>query len=166
MFCIAAPWSVLSQVAQSTPDAAGMRRNADVQSFQRTGPRRAIAQVNTTWLATRLPGQHRLRTGLVAAVVAGLVAGATAFVGISIVASLKVHFLHLHWEQPWQTGLITATSLSAFAMIGVVVVVCATIGGIVLFPVRYFQLRIGRLTSGRLVRQESAVTPRSTRAPL
>jgi hypothetical protein len=93
------------------------------------------------WLATGLPAEHRLWTGLAAAVVAGVVAGAIAFVGISIVASLKVHFLHMHWEQPWQTGLITATSLFAFAMIGVVAVVCAIVGGIVLLPVRYLQLR-------------------------
>jgi hypothetical protein len=96
------------------------------------------------WLATRLPAEHRLWTGLAAAVVAGLIAGATAFVGISIVASLRVHFLHLHWEQAGQTGLITAASLFAFAMIGVVDVACAIVGGIVLLLVRYFQLRHAR----------------------
>src|SRR4051812_26840626 len=68
------------------------------------------------WLATRLPAEHRLWNGLAAALIAALISGATAFIGISIVASLRVHFMHLHWEQPSQTGLITAASLFAFAM--------------------------------------------------
>ncbi len=93
------------------------------------------------WLVTRLPAEHRLLRGLVAAVTAGVVAGATAFVGISIVASLRVHFMHLHWEQAGETGLITAASLFAFAMIGVVDCVCAILGGVLMLPVRYFQLR-------------------------
>ena len=88
------------------------------------------------WLATRLPTEHRWLHGLGASLVAGLVAGGTAFVGITIVASLRAHFMHLHWEQSGQTGLITAASLFAFAMIGVVDFLFALAGGLVVLPVR------------------------------
>jgi hypothetical protein len=59
-------------------------------------------------LATRLPAEHRLQNGLAAAVTAGLVSAVTVFVGIAIVASLRVHFIHLYWERAGETGLITA----------------------------------------------------------
>jgi hypothetical protein len=100
-----------------------------------------IAGAVALWLATRLPAEHRLLNGLRATLVTGLIAGATAFVGISIVASLRVHFMHLPWDETGQTGLITAASLFAFAMIGVVDLLCALVGGLLVLPVRYFQLR-------------------------
>lgn len=93
------------------------------------------------WLATRLPVEHRLLNGLGASFVVGLIAGATAFIGIAIVASLRVHFMHLHGEQPGETGLITAASLFAFLTIGVVDFLFALAGGLVVLPVRYLQLR-------------------------
>jgi len=49
--------------------------------------------------------------------------------------------MHLRWDQTGQSGLIAAASLFAFAMIGVVDFLCALVGGLLVLPVRYFQLR-------------------------
>jgi hypothetical protein len=86
--------------------------------------------------------EHRLLTGLGAAVVAGVITGGIAFVGISIVARTKIHFMKPQIQQSGvSSGLVTAATFYAFAMIGVVDVAFAVIGGVLMLPVRFFQLR-------------------------
>jgi hypothetical protein len=101
-----------------------------------------IAGAAAFWYATRLPAEHRLWHGLAAAVTAGVIAGATAFVAISVVASVRMHLFHAQLQQSGvQSTWVTAAMLFAFAMIGVVDIAFAVIGGVLMLPVRFFQLR-------------------------
>jgi hypothetical protein len=100
-----------------------------------------IAGAVAVWLVTRLPAEHRLLNGLGAAVVAGLIVGVTAFIGIYIVANFRIHVMHVRDPQRIPAGALTAGAIFAFAMIGVVDFTIAVVGGLLALPVRYFQLR-------------------------
>jgi len=103
----------------------------------------ALAGAAAFWLATRQPRPHRLRTGLAAALTAGVIVGAIAFVGTSIVVYAVLHSGVVRSVRPAGVppGLITSASILALAALGVVDMVVAVIAGALMLPVRYFQIR-------------------------
>ncbi len=103
----------------------------------------ALAGAVSFWLATRDSVPHRLRTGLAAACATGVITGAIAFVGTSIVVYVSLHtFAAPAVKQTGvPTGFITSVSLLALASLALIDVVVAAIGGVLMLPVRYFQTR-------------------------
>jgi hypothetical protein len=101
----------------------------------------ALAGATAFWLATREPHPHRLRTGLVAAFATGVITGAIAFVGTSIVVYVALHTARSVRQTGVPPGLITSAGIIALAVLGMIDVVVAFIAGALMLPVRYFQIR-------------------------
>ena len=103
----------------------------------------ALAGGAAFWLATRRPRAHRLRTGLGAALVAGLITGAIAFVGTSLVIYVVLHsdMVPAAQRSGASAGLATTASIAAVAALGLIDVIVAFIAGLIMLPVRYFQIR-------------------------
>jgi hypothetical protein len=101
----------------------------------------AVAGAVAFWLATREPIPHRLRTGLAAAFVAGVITGAIAFVTSSVVV---VGLIHTAAKPAIEsTGVLSEFVMSAglmgLAILAGITCVVAVLGGAVLLPVRYAQ---------------------------
>jgi hypothetical protein len=92
------------------------------------------------WLVTQNAGAHRLRSGLAAAFVAGLIAGTTAFIGTAISLLVLVH-TGLLAQGGVSGGFATSAGILGLAVLAVVVVVVALLGALFALPIRYLQLR-------------------------
>ena len=104
----------------------------------------ALAGATAFWLATREPGPHRLRTGLVAALATGVITGAIAFVGTSIVVYIALHSRAASSavrQSGVSPGVITSASMIGLSVLGIIDVVVAFVAGALVLPVRYFQQR-------------------------
>jgi hypothetical protein len=104
----------------------------------------ALAGATAFWLATREVHPHRWRTGLTAALATGALTGVIAAVGLSIIVYVILHtnILPSVREASGQTrGLISASSMLAFVILGAIDFVVAFVGGVLMWPVRYFQTR-------------------------
>jgi hypothetical protein len=95
------------------------------------------------WLVTRNVGPHPLRSGLAAALGAGIIAGGIAFVATTICMVGLIHTaVHSTIAQSGvPTGFVTAAGVMGLAALAVVVVIVAVLGAIVLLPIRHVQLR-------------------------
>jgi hypothetical protein len=103
----------------------------------------ALAGAAAFWIATREPQPHRLRTGLAAALAAGVITGAIAFVGLSIVIYVVLHtdIARSIRQSGASPGLATSAGIIAFAALAAIDVIVAFIAGAIMLPVRYFQAR-------------------------
>ncbi|HEY4136860.1 MAG TPA: hypothetical protein VGN65_00285 [Casimicrobiaceae bacterium] len=104
----------------------------------------ALAGAAAFWLATREPEPHRWRRGLTAALATGALTGAIAAVGLSIMVYVILHtnILPSVREAAGQSkGLISASSMLAFLILGAIDFVVAFVAGLLMWPVRYFQTR-------------------------
>ena len=104
----------------------------------------ALAGAAAFWLATREPQPHRWRTGLTAALATGALTGAIAAVGLSIMIYVLLHtniIPSVHEAAKQKGGLIASSSMLAFVILGAIDFVVAFVGGVLMWPVRYFQTR-------------------------
>jgi hypothetical protein len=108
----------------------------------------ALAGATAVWLATRGPQPHRWRSGLAAALVTGVISGAIAFVGISTVVYVVVHTgiapaVRQMGEssETIMASLTAATIVAIAASLAAIDVIVAFVGGVLMLPARYFQIR-------------------------
>jgi hypothetical protein len=104
----------------------------------------ALAGGTAVWLATREPQLHPWRTGLAAALLSGLITGAIAFIGTSVVVYVALHTGMARSavrQAGVSPGFVTSMGMIALAMLGLVDVVVAFAAGALMLPVRYFQMR-------------------------
>jgi hypothetical protein len=80
---------------------------------------------------------------LVAAFATGVITGAIAFLGTSIVLYVVLHtdMARSVRQAGVSPGLVTSAGIVALAVLGIVDVVVAFIAGALMLPVRYFQIR-------------------------
>ena len=104
----------------------------------------ALAGATAFWLATREAKPHRLVTGLAAALTTGLITAAIAFIGVAAVIYVVLHtdIFPVIRQSGAPRGLLASSSIIAIAAsLGAVDFIVASVAGLVMLPVRYFQTR-------------------------
>jgi hypothetical protein len=108
----------------------------------------ALAGATAVWRATREPQPHRWRTGLVAALLTGIITGLIAFVGVAAVVYVVVHtgiapiVRESGVSSPGLMASVTVAGIIAIAAaLAATDVLIAFLGGVLMLPARYFQTR-------------------------
>src|ERR1051325_1661082 len=103
----------------------------------------ALAGGTAVWFATREPHPHRWRTGLLAALLTGVVTGAIAFVGLSIVIYVAMHsgMAEAVRQRRVSAGLAApltvAGALAIAAGLAAADFIVGFLGGVLVLPARY-----------------------------
>jgi uncharacterized iron-regulated membrane protein len=104
----------------------------------------ALAGATAFWLATREPQPHRWRTGFAVVLATGLLTGVIATVGLVVMVFVLLHTdiaPSIREAGKASPGLIGSASIAAFVALGAIDFVVAFVGGVLMWPVRYFQTR-------------------------
>lgn len=108
-----------------------------------------LAGATAVWRATHESQPHRWRTGLVAALGTGIVTGVIAFVGVATVVYVVVHTGIVPALRPTGVSFPAAGIGGMAASLAATDVVVAFLGGVLMLPARYFEIRHAQAGAGQ-----------------